>query len=216
MLDNTGKAPVEISLEDLHAKPRYDKAAIAEITGRLDNAAREAGSGSRGGARGGEGPQVAASRPLELFKQLDEGKLPVEEVAVGDVEPLAPTENGNVIASYDPAKAKPIVVWEDLEGNRHAVTGGKRISMAAGSGAETVKAVVVREADGWSEAEARGLGATENLREGRGGIKNVVEAVDSLGADQVAELAGWHQANGSREFASTIRKGLAVAQKGGT
>ncbi|MBR3222638.1 MAG: zeta toxin family protein [Kiritimatiellae bacterium] len=212
--DNTGKSPVEISLEELYGRPRYDKAAIAEITGRLDNAAREAGSGSRGGARGGEGPQVASSKPLELFRQLDEGKLPVEEVAIGDVEAIAPTENGNFIEEYDAAKAKPIVVWEDLEGNRHAVTGGKRLLSADASGAETIKAVVVREADGWSEADARGLGATENLREGRGTIKNVVDAVGTLGADRVAELAGWHQANGSRDFASTLRKGLAVAQKG--
>ena len=53
-----------------------------------------------------------------------------------------------------------------------------------------MKAVVIKEADGWTEAEARSLGTTENLREGSGTLKNVVEAVDSIGADGVAELAG--------------------------
>ena len=174
------------------------------------------------GASGGSEPLpkdgLTRDRPesnaLLLLQQIDEGKLPVEEVAIGDVEAIAPTENGNFIEEYDAAKAKPIVVWEDLEGNRHAVTGGKRLLSADASGAETIKAVVVREADGWSEADARGLGATENLREGHGTIKNVVDAVETLGEDKVAELAGWHQANGSRDFASTLRKGLAVAQKG--
>ena len=50
---------------------------------------------------------------------------------------------------------------------------------------------------------------------GSGGLKNVVEAVDAIGADGVAEIARWHQAYGSREAASMIRRGLAVAQKGG-
>lgn len=207
--------------ELLGYRPRQENGAEVAPAGdaqpRTENAQPRAGD-AQGRAENAQ-PRVEGEKPesnaLLLLQQLDEGKLPVEDVAVGDVETLAPTENGNVIGEYDPAKAKPIVVWEDMEGNRHAVTGGKRLSMATASGAETVKAVVVREADGWSETDARGLGATENLREGHGTIKNVVDAVDSLGADRVAELAGWHQANGSREFASTIRKGLAVAQKAG-
>ena len=171
---------------------------------------------------GATGKGAGRGKGMDLLGKMDEGTMPVEDVAIGDLEGLAPSDTGKEIEEYDPAKAKPIVVWEDLEGNRHAVTGGKRLAMAGASGAETVKAVVIKEAaggteaDGWTEAEARALGATENLREGSGTLKNVVEAVDSIGADGVAELAGWHQAHGSRDFASTIRRGLAVAQKGGT
>ena len=100
---------------------------------------------------------------------------------------------------------------EDLEGNYHALTGGKRLAMAGASGAEKIRAVVVREADGWTMDMADGLTATENLREGSGTLRNIVEAVDTLGAEEVGKIAGWHQANGSREFASTLRRGLKFA-----
>ena len=157
-----------------------------------------------------------AENAMVLLQQMDEGALPVVELAIGDIEGRAPTENGNEIAEYDAAKAKPIVVLEDYEGNYHAMTGGKRLLMAGASGAETIKAVVVREADGWTADMAEGLNATENLRGGNATMKNVVAAVDTIGADKVAEIAGWHQANGSREMASKIRQGLAIAQKSGT
>ena len=196
-------------LDDPQRREELVEAAVGEVGEAERSSAINTGNAGRENGNAGRG------KAMDLLGKMDEGTMPVEDVAIGDVEALAPSDTGKEIEAYDPAKAKPIVVWEDLEGNRHAVTGGKRLAMAGASGAETVKAVVIKEADGWTEAEARALGATENLREGSGTLKNVVEAVDSIGADGVAELAGWHQSQGSREFASTIRRGLAVAQKGG-
>ena len=46
---------------------------------------------------------------------------------------------------------------------------------------------------------------------GSGGLKNVVEVVDAIGADGVAEIAGWHQAYGSREAASMKERKLVIA-----
>ena len=153
------------------------------------------------------------SNAMLVLQQIDDGKLPVADIAIGDIEAREPTENGNAIAEWDAAKAKPIIVFEDLEGGLHAATGGKRLAMATASGEESIKAVIVREADGWTRQDASRLNDIENLRDGHATMKNVVEAVESLGIDQVAEMAGWHQKMGSGEFASKLRRGIAVAQK---
>ena len=153
------------------------------------------------------------SNALLMLQQIDDGKLPVADIAIGDIEAVRPTENGNEIAEWDAAKAKPIIVFEDYEGGLHAVTGGKRLVMATAAGEKSIKAVIVREADGWTHDEASKLNSIENLREGHATMKNIVEAAQSLGIDQVSEMAGWHQKMGSGEFASKIRRGLAVVQK---
>lgn len=153
------------------------------------------------------------SNAMLVLQQIDDGKLPVADIAIGDIEAINPTENGSEITEWDAAKAKPIIVFEDLEGGLHAATGGKRLAMATASGEESIKAVIVREADGWTRQDASRLNDIENLRDGHATMKNVVEAVESLGIDQVAEMAGWHQKMGSGEFASKIRRGLAVVQK---
>lgn len=153
------------------------------------------------------------SNAMLVLQQIDDGKLPVADIAIGDIEAINPTENGSEITEWDAAKAKPIIVFEDLEGGLHAATGGKRLAMATASGEESIKAVIVREADGWTRQDASRLNDIENLRDGHATMKNVVEAVESLGIDQVAEMAGWHQKMGSGEFASKLRRGIAVAQK---
>ena len=153
------------------------------------------------------------SNAMLVLQQIDDGKLPVADIAIGDIEAINPTENGSEITEWDAAKAKPIIVFEDLEGGLHAATGGKRLAMATASGEESIKAVIVREADGWTRQDASRLNDIENLRDGHATMKNVVEAVESLGIDQVAEMAGWHQKMGSGAFASKLRRGIAVAQK---
>ena len=157
----------------------------------------------------------AASNAMVLLQQIDEGKLPIVQLDIAAIEGRAPTENGNEIGEWNPEKASPIVVLEDYEGNLRALTGGKRLVMAGASGAEKINAVVVKEADGWTAEMADGLGAIENMRQGNATLRNVVAACETLGAEQVQEIAGWHQAKGSQEFASKMRRGLSVAQKGG-
>jgi len=155
----------------------------------------------------------AASNALVLLRQIDDGALPVKDLAIGDIGGAAEQNTGHYIEEWDAAKAKPIIVLEDLEGNLHALTGAKRLAMATAAGDETIKAVVVKEADGWKASDAAGLGAVENLREGTGGIRYVVEAVDTLGAEKVAEVAGWHRKHGDRDFAAHIQRGISVAKK---
>jgi hypothetical protein len=69
-------------------------------------------------------------------------------------------------APYDPSKASPLLVWEDLGGRRYVVDGHHRRQIAMDQGVASVPVNVIREADGVTFDQAKGAGIASNIRKG--------------------------------------------------
>lgn len=61
-----------------------------------------------------------------------------------------------------------LTLWEDKSGKLWVVNGHHRLDLAQRLGVPDVNAVVLKETDGISEADARAMGALENIAQGRG------------------------------------------------
>lgn len=71
----------------------------------------------------------------------------------------------------DPAALGTMVFYEDVDGKRFVVSGHHRLELLRRHGRdEEVRAVILRESDGWSTDAARVYGAALNIREGGGDV----------------------------------------------
>lgn len=85
-----------------------------------------------------------------------------------DAQGVSPQLKG--VRKWDSRASGVSVVWEDQQGQRFVVDGHQRVALAkrlkAEGQAPKVRAIVLREADGITPAEARFIGAIKNLQEG--------------------------------------------------
>jgi len=78
------------------------------------------------------------------------------------------TEALKDVEKFDPIKGGQILVWQDKAGKYWVVDGHHRVALAKKTGAENLETWVIREADGWTDADARAEGALRNLADGKG------------------------------------------------
>jgi hypothetical protein len=91
----------------------------------------------------------------------------------GVVEPLRS-------AKYDRLGTPPIVVWERLDGTKEVITGRHRFDLAQRTGEKTIPAQVVRESDGFTKAWAGMFDAENNIRDGKGSVKDYANYFKNL------------------------------------
>lgn len=94
------------------------------------------------------------------------------------------------VTAWDPIMSSEILVWQGLDGRRVVVDGHQRVGLArklAGEGQNIdLPAIVVREADGVSAAQARVLGALRNINLGTGSLLDNARVLRD--APQAAEI----------------------------
>lgn len=107
-----------------------------------------------------------AEIPLErikLSKDVPNFKEGAKENGV--VEPL------NAI-KYERLGTAPIILWERTNGDLEVITGRHRLDLARRTGEKTIPAQIVREKEGFSQAQAMTFDAEANIRDGQGSIKD--------------------------------------------
>ena len=136
-------------------------------------------------AEGNELPkgETRAENAAIMLDALERGELPT---VAEPLEGLQITETsfkqGTVLdGEWDQAKAPPVIVWVGNDGTRVLVTGRSRAAGAAAAGVKEIKAVEVREDQGWTRQQAESLDAVENMREGRGTREEIARGVEALG-----------------------------------
>lgn len=83
---------------------------------------------------------------------------------------------------FNPILSQHIIVWEPEEGPRVVIDGHQRLELARRSGTD-LQAVIVREADGISEQQARVLGALRNIANGTGRMEDDARVLQDAPAD---------------------------------
>lgn len=105
--------------------------------------------------------------------------------AGGDIEGV--TDRLRDVERWDPTKAGVAVVHERLDGSRFIADGHQRLGLAkrvAEQGQDAgLNAIVLREADGFSVADARRIAAAKNLAEGSGTATDAAKLIRQVGAD---------------------------------
>lgn len=93
------------------------------------------------------------------------------------------------VEQWDPMSAGMVTVWEGADGRRLIADGHQRLGLAnrilaADPGQDVrLNAFVLREADGFSAADARTLTALKNIREGRGKAADAAKVFRDVGLD---------------------------------
>ncbi len=74
---------------------------------------------------------------------------------------------------FDELGTAPIVVWERLNGDKEVITGRHRFDLAKRTpGKKTIKAHVVKEADGFTKEQAMVVDAEQNIKDEKGTVKD--------------------------------------------
>jgi hypothetical protein len=123
-------------------------------------------------------PAVVSRKPVQVGgKKYHPISLPTESIGVdakrfqfklGAKLVGGVTEALKDVEKFDPVKGGQILVWQDNSGKNWVVDGHHRVALAKKTGTETMETWVIREQDGWNEAEARAIGALRNLADGKG------------------------------------------------
>ncbi len=116
---------------------------------------------------------------------LDKGENPVRDVPVADIQLSEDVPNFKEGANaksgaveplkssrYERLGTAPIVVWERKSGRLEVITGRHRLDLARRLGERTIPAQVVREADGFTQAQAMTFDAEANIRDGQGSVRD--------------------------------------------
>jgi predicted ABC-type ATPase len=82
---------------------------------------------------------------------------------------------------YDQATAGPLTVWETSDGKRWVMNGHHRRELAIRTGEKDVPVRIYKEADGVTFDQARGLGALQNLKDGKGAAIDMASVLRDLG-----------------------------------
>jgi len=67
---------------------------------------------------------------------------------------------------------EPLLVWQDKAGSTFVVNGHHRLDLAQRTGTQSVPVEIIREADGFSDMDARVLGAEINIRQKTGKVSD--------------------------------------------
>lgn len=129
-------------------------------------------------------PEVAVPDPGATVTRFDLEQVPIVEVPIGDIvlsEEVPNFKEGvdrrGVIErlegeGYERLGTAPIVVWERFSGRLEVITGRHRLDLARRTGEQTIPAQVVREADGFTAAQAMTFDAESNIRDGQGSVRD--------------------------------------------
>ena len=155
----------------------------------------------------GEGQQFATVEvplaELQLSEDVPQFKAGADEQGV--VEPLE--------GKFDRLGASPILVWERADGRKEIVSGRHRVDLATRSGEKTIPAQVVREADGFTAADAQIADAELNIRDNQGAVSDYVSYFTGTGMDEntANERGLLSRARGRDGFAiSNLGSGLLI------
>ena len=149
--------------------------------------------------------------PRLAIRQLDVadvGVAPVRFQFKGNVNPEtgATTKLAGGI-KYDPLLGGVLYAWEDRAGKVWVVNGHHRLDLAKRSGYPTINAVVEREADGVTEADARSRGALINIAEGQGTPIDVAKFLRDSG-----QSVEWLRSRDIAPSNRLVERGAALAQ----
>jgi len=129
-------------------------------------------------------PEVTVPDPGATVTLFDPDRIPVVELPVADIvlsEEVPNFKEGvdrrGVIErlegeGYERLGTAPIVVWERFSGRLEVITGRHRLDLAQRTGEQTIPAQVVREADGFTAAQAMTFDAESNIRDGQGSVRD--------------------------------------------
>ncbi len=84
----------------------------------------------------------------------------------GDVNEQGVTKP--LTGDYKPGLSQPLILHERLDGTLYVADGHHRLDLAKRNGVDTVSAVILKEADGYTPADVRVYAALRNLSQGRG------------------------------------------------
>ncbi len=119
-----------------------------------------------------------SSRPVEVDDRVFHPvSIPTEKIGVDAAKfqfKLGARLAGGVtealkgVERFDPIKGGQILVWQDKSGKFWVVDGHHRVALAKKTGAKELNAWVLRETEGVTAADARAIGALNNLAAGKG------------------------------------------------
>ena len=126
--------------------------------------------------------RLAPETPTEIKERVSNlltTEAAPETVKVADiqVDPETYQFKGNVneqgvtkplTGDYKPGLSQPLILHERLDGTLYVADGHHRLDLAKRNGVDTVSAVVLKEADGYTPDDVRVYAALRNLSQGRG------------------------------------------------
>lgn len=137
------------------------------------------------------GETSTSGRRPEHVEEVDPASIGIDAdrfqfKAGADIEGV--TERLQDVERWDPKLAGISIVYETSDGNRFIVDGHQRVALArrmvaGGQDASEVKlnSIVLREADGISDADARQIAAVKNIAEGTGSAVDTAKVFRELG-----------------------------------
>ncbi len=109
--------------------------------------------------------------------------------AGGDTEGVTDRLKG--VEEWDPMRAGISVIYEQADGARFIVDGHQRLALAKRIGDDaTLNAIVLREADGVTVADARQRAAMKNIAEGTGTSLDAAKVFREMGPEALSEMPG--------------------------
>lgn len=109
--------------------------------------------------------------------------------AGGDTEGVTDRLKG--VEEWDPMRAGISVIYEQADGARFIVDGHQRLALAKRIGDDaTLNAIVLREADGVTVADARQRAALKNIAEGTGTSLDAAKVFREMGPEALSEMPG--------------------------
>ena len=95
------------------------------------------------------------------------------------------------VEEWDPMRAGISVIYEQADGARFIVDGHQRLALAKRIGDDaTLNAIVLREADGVTVADARQRAALKNIAEGTGTSLDAAKVFREMGPEALSEMPG--------------------------
>src|SRR3990167_461789 len=146
---------------------------------------------------------------LEI-RQLDVqsvGVSPARFQFKGHVDPESGASTKLAGVKYDPLLGGVLYAWEDSAGKIWVVNGHHRLDLARRSGYPVISAIVDRETDGVTEADARSRGALINIAEGQGTPIDVAKFLRDSG-----QTVGWLRSRQIAPSNKLVERGVALAQ----
>jgi hypothetical protein len=181
-LDKFRSAKTAEEKNQIGATTEFKMAGMAQFPREAIEAARNLGS-SVGMVPESAAPPLA---PAPTAMIADTASHPIVEVPLseislspdipnfkGDADPATGVVPGQELGGkYQRVGTAPIVLWERLNGKKEVITGRHRLDLARRTGEKTIPAQIMREADGYTLAEALTFDAESNIREGQGSIED--------------------------------------------
>jgi hypothetical protein len=144
---------------------------------------------------GGEPPPLAPSQPLRTEPDTsptgtdvipNPGEYPVSRIPVDQIQANpkelqfkldvnASGEQKPLSGQWNDLASGNLLLWQDKGGTLYVANGHHRLALAKRTGQKEVNAQVLREADGISINDARGIAAESNILEGKGTIYDQAE-----------------------------------------